>query len=179
MVRFIPALIVAATALTGGTMAATAKTTKAETPAKATHIGILSCQVDGGVGLVFGSNKAINCAYKHRDGSVENYKGRLGKLGLDLGITQKTYLSWTVVTTADNKPGANALAGKYVGVSAGASVGLGLGANALVGGSNKNIGLQPFSTEGTQGFNVAVGVSSLSLEPVEAARPVKKHKHRS
>ncbi|MEK1889504.1 MAG: DUF992 domain-containing protein [Phyllobacterium sp.] len=176
MVRFIPALVVVGSVLAAGTMAATAKTVKSEAPAKTTHLGILACQVDGGVGLVFGSNKSINCSYKHRDGSVENYKGKLGKLGLDLGVTQKSYLSWAVVTSADNKPGANALAGKYVGVSAGASVGLGLGANALVGGSNKSIGLQPFSTEGTQGLNVAVGVSSLSLEPVEANRPVRKHK---
>ncbi len=55
------------------------------------------------------------------------------------------------------------LAGNYGGVSAEATVGLGVGANALVGGSNDSIALQPLSVQGQQGLNVAVGVSQLKL----------------
>ncbi len=54
-------------------------------------------------------------------------------------------------------------AGNYGGVSAEATVGLGVGANALVGGSNDSIALQPLSLQGQQGLNVAVGVSQLKL----------------
>jgi hypothetical protein len=56
-----------------------------------------------------------------------------------------------------------ALAGNYGGVSAEATVGLGVGANALLGGSENSIALQPVSVQAQQGLNVAVGVSALSL----------------
>jgi hypothetical protein len=58
-----------------------------------------------------------------------------------------------------------ALAGNYAGVSADAAVGLGVGANALVGGSKNSIVLQPLSVEGQTGINIAVGVAELSLRP--------------
>jgi hypothetical protein len=42
-------------------------------------------------------------------------------------------------------------------------VGLGVGANALIGGSNKGIILQPLSVSAQQGLNIAAGVASLQL----------------
>ena len=42
-------------------------------------------------------------------------------------------------------------------------MGLGVGANALVGGSEHSIALQPVSVQAQQGINVAVGISALSL----------------
>ena len=58
----------------------------------------------------------------------------------------------------------------------------GLGANALVGGSNNSFALQPLSFEGQTGLNVAVGVVGLELRPIEEmmhprARP-HVHRHR-
>ena len=44
-------------------------------------------------------------------------------------------------------------------------MGLGVGANALVGGSNNSVALQPVSVQGQQGLNVAVGISQLQLRP--------------
>ena len=55
------------------------------------------------------------------------------------------------------------LNGNYGGVSAEATVGLGIGANALIGGSNKNIILQPLSVQAQQGLNIAAGVAALQL----------------
>lgn len=55
------------------------------------------------------------------------------------------------------------LAGTYVGVSAEETLGLGLGANVLVGGSESSIALQPLSVQGQAGLNLAVGVSRLEL----------------
>ena len=45
----------------------------------------------------------------------------------------------------------------HPGVDGSATVGLGLGANVLVGGSNKSVALQPLSVEGNVGLSVAAG----------------------
>ncbi len=42
-------------------------------------------------------------------------------------------------------------------------LGVGLGANALVGGSNKTFVLQPVSVQAQEGLNLAVGFSSFEL----------------
>jgi hypothetical protein len=55
------------------------------------------------------------------------------------------------------------LAGTYAGVTAGAAVIVGAGANALIGGSNNTFALQPLSVEGQAGVNVTLGVASLEL----------------
>ncbi|TXI06310.1 MAG: DUF992 domain-containing protein [Rhizobium sp.] len=129
------------------------------------RLGTLSCEVAGGVGMIIGSNKQVSCTFKQQTGKVERYTGTIGKLGIDIGVTRKTYLSWVVINTAPTRVGDGALAGTYVGASAGASVGLGLGANALVGGNSKNFALQPLSAEAGTGLNVAAGVSRLQLRP--------------
>ncbi|MDM9646837.1 DUF992 domain-containing protein [Rhizobium sp. S163] len=127
------------------------------------RLGTLSCEVAGGVGMLVGSSRAVDCQFKQRTGKVERYTGTIGKLGIDIGVTGKSYLSWIVVNTTPTTVGEGSLAGTYVGASAGASLGLGLGANALVGGNAKNFGLQPLSAEAGTGLNVAAGVSRLQL----------------
>lgn len=129
------------------------------------RLGTLSCEVAGGVGMLIGSNKAVDCRFKQRSGKVERYTGTIGKFGLDVGVTGKTYLSWLVFNTAATRIGEGSLAGTYVGASASAAVGFGLGANALVGGNAKNFGLQPLSAEAGTGLNIAAGVSRLELRP--------------
>ena len=57
------------------------------------------------------------------------------------------------------------LSGTYAGAQAEATVGAGVGANALIGGSNHSVALQPLSVQGQTGLNVAAGVASLSLYP--------------
>ena len=119
-----------------------------------------------GFGLLLGSSKEAICEFSHKDGTTETYSGKLKKLGLDVGVTGESYLKWVVFTPIGNEIGSYALQGDYVGVSAGAALGIGLGANALVGGSDKKIGLQPLSIEGKTGLNLAVGFSTLELAPV-------------
>ena len=58
-----------------------------------------------------------------------------------------------------------ALAGEYVGVSGDIGIGVGVGANILMGGSGRTIALQPVSLEGSVAVNVALGVSGLKLRP--------------
>jgi len=45
-------------------------------------------------------------------------------------------------------------------------VGAGLGANVLVGGSDRTVALQPVAVQGQTGLNVAAGVTELELRPV-------------
>ena len=71
-------------------------------------------------------------------------------------------LAWAVFAPSNGvAPGA--LAGKYGGVSGDVAIGLGVGANVLVGGSAKSIALQPLSVEGQVGVSLAAGVTGLTL----------------
>src|SRR5712675_3490034 len=127
-------------------------------------VGTLTCNVASGSGFVFGSSRAINCTFAGPGGRYEHYVGDITKFGVDIGFTQGGILVWTVVApTAALAPGA--LAGNYVGGTASATVGVGVGANALVGGSNSSIALQPLSIEANQGLNVAAGVAAMTLTP--------------
>ena len=68
---------------------------------------------------------------------------------------------WAVYAPSSRGPGV--LAGAYTGATAEATVAVGLGANALVGGSNRTVALQPLSVTGQTGLNLAAGVASLEL----------------
>jgi hypothetical protein len=125
------------------------------------NVGSLNCKVASGSGFIFGSTKSLSCLFSRPDGTAERYKGEISKYGVDLGFTEGAYMIWAVFAPGNVKKGA--LAGKYVGVSGQASVGLGLGANVLLGGSNDQIALQPASIEGVQGLNVAAGFGEMTL----------------
>jgi hypothetical protein len=56
-----------------------------------------------------------------------------------------------------------ALSGSYGGVTASAAVGVGAGANALVGGLDRSVTLQPLSVEGKTGLEVAAGIGGMTL----------------
>jgi len=129
---------------------------------KGVKIGVLTCEVDGGVGMVIGSSKGMDCVFEGTVGRRERYTGSIDKLGLDIGITRKTVIAWAVF--APGKLKAGALAGRYAGASAEATVAVGLGANVLVGGSNKSIALQPLSVQAQTGLNLAAGIASLRLK---------------
>lgn len=125
-------------------------------------IGVLSCGIGGGIGYIIGSSKPVDCVYQPAGGGrAEHYSGSIGKLGLDIGITNQTVMAWAVFAPGKTKKGA--LKGTYSGVSAEATVIVGLGANVLVGGFNKGINLQPLSVQAQSGLNIAAGVASLRL----------------
>ena len=125
-------------------------------------VGVLSCEVAGGAGFIIGSSKAVDCVYDPASGGRrEHYSGSIGKLGIDIGVTDRTVLAWAVF--APGKINKHALRGSYTGASAEATVVVGLGANVLVGGFKKGINLQPISVQGQTGLNIAAGVASLKL----------------
>ena len=127
-------------------------------------VGTLSCNVSSGWGLVFGSSRGLNCTFASAGRRYEYYTGNIMKFGVDIGYTQGGVLIWTVVAPSANL-GPGALAGGYAGGTASATVGVGVGANALIGGSNNTIALQPLSLEGNSGLNVAAGIGAINLAP--------------
>lgn len=125
-------------------------------------VGMLTCNVASGWGFVFGSSKDVHCTYAPDKGTAEHYNGSIKKFGVDIGYTEAGVMLWGVVApTSSLKPGS--LAGEYVGVTASATVGAGVGAHALIGGFNKSITLQPLSIEGNTGLNLAGGIGALDL----------------
>lgn len=134
----------------------------AQSSAPGVQVGVLRCEVEGGSGFIFGSTKDLGCVFDRADGKKEGYKGTINKFGLDIGKVTQANLVWAVLApSADMKP--SALNGNYAGVSAGATLGVGLEANALIGGLDRSIALNPLSVAGTEGIDIQAGVASLSL----------------
>jgi hypothetical protein len=129
----------------------------------AVRAGYLTCHVSSGWGLIFGSSRSLNCSYAMQPGYTEFYTGSITKFGADIGYLSSAVMIWAVLAPTTNL-GQGALAGTYAGATASAAVGVGAGANVLVGGFNHSIALQPVSIEGQNGLNVAAGVASLSLK---------------
>ena len=126
--------------------------------------GTLTCDISGGIGLIITSHKDVACIFTpSQPGPREVYVGGIDKFGLDLGATTGGEMVWAVYAPTTRRFGA--LAGQYGGASAEATVGAGLGANVLVGGSDRTVALQPLSVQGQAGLNVAAGVAELTLRP--------------
>jgi len=132
--------------------------------ANRTKVGTLTCDISGGIGLIITSKKDLTCMFTpSQPGPREVYVGSITKFGLDLGATAGGEMVWSVYAPTTRKLGA--LAGDYGGATAEATVGAGLGANVLVGGSDRTVALQPLSVQGQAGLNVAAGVAELRLRP--------------
>lgn len=129
-----------------------------------TKVGTLTCDISAGIGLIITSKKDLTCMFTPaQPGPREVYVGSITKFGLDLGATAGGEMVWSVYAPSSRHFGA--LAGNYSGASAEATVGAGLGANVLVGGSDRTVALQPLSVQGQAGLNVAAGVADLRLRP--------------
>lgn len=139
-------------------------TVAAEAQQGRVQAGVLECRGGPHVGMVVGSVNNLGCVFRSEGRPDDLYVATVTKLGLDLGITDQTALSW-VVFAPTVQLGRGDLSGNYAGVNASAAVGVGLGANALIGGSANSYALQPLSLQGQTGLNVAAGVQSLELRP--------------
>ena len=138
--------------------------------------GILTCNVDGGFGYILGSSRDVKCTYAPASGKkAETYKGTISKFGVDIGYLNSSVMVWSVFApTSDLKHGT--LAGQYSGATGSATVGMGAGANVLVGGSKNAFTIQPVSIEGSTGLNVAGGIATLTLESVRTGKALKAKK---
>lgn len=146
------------------TMAGHTMTASPAIAAPATIVaGTLTCSGKGGVGYILGSTESLICTFSSVSGGFsEPYTGTISKIGIDIGIKGPSILVWTVLSSGSSLP-RGALEGSYGGVAADAAVGIGAGANALIGGSDNSLVLQPVSVKGQTGLNVAVGVAGLEL----------------
>src|SRR4051794_5198493 len=136
----------------------------AQQPIQRVQVGILECRGGASVGFVVGSVTNLGCVLRAEGLPEDRYVATIRKVGLDLGITQETALAWGVFAPV-NRLGPGDLAGSYAGAQGSASVGVGLGGNVLIGGSNNSIALQPLSVQGQVGLSVAAGLESLELHP--------------
>jgi hypothetical protein len=152
----------------------------ATTPARAdVEVGTLSCQSPGTSGYILVSGQPFHCIFTPAAGGpAQYYQAVIHRFGAQVGFSSDVSLVWAVFApTAHVGPGS--LAGGYGGVTAGAAVGIGVGANGLVGGAN-SITLQPLSVQGEFGLNVVATVTGLSLEPVlppRHHRQYRRHRH--
>ena len=127
-------------------------------------IGMLTCEVGGGLGYVLGSAKSVDCVFKSVRGEQDAYSGVIRKMGIDVGFTTQGRIVWAVFApTAGYHQGS--LGGLYQGATAEATLVAGLGANVLVGGTSGSIQLQTVSISGQLGLNLAATGTSVTLSP--------------
>jgi len=136
----------------------------AQQPMQRVQIGILECRGGASVGFIVGSVTNFGCVLRAEGMPEDRYVATIRKVGLDLGITQESALAWGVFAPVA-RLGPGDLAGNYAGAQGSAAIGIGAGGNALVGGSNNSIALQPLSVQGQVGLSVAAGLESLELRP--------------
>ena len=136
----------------------------AQQPAQRVQVGVLECRGGASVGFIVGSVTNLGCVLRAEGVPEDRYVATIRKIGLDLGITEETALAWGVYAPVA-RLGPGDLAGNYAGAQGSASVGVGVGGNVLVGGSNNSIALQPLSVQGEVGISVAAGLESLELRP--------------
>jgi hypothetical protein len=130
----------------------------AQTPHSWTQVGGLSCKVDPNVGFIVLGHQPMQCLFiPNAPVPPQVYEG-----AINVGISAGSVLGWAVFAPTTGVP-AGALAGEYIGVSGDIGIGLGAGANVLLGGSDRTIALQPLSVQGSVAVNVVLGVSSLKL----------------
>ncbi len=131
--------------------------------------GYLTCHEAAGWGFIIGSSHSIHCTYTSTKHRTEYYTGTISKFGADIGYLQSAVILWAVAAPTTDL-GTGALAGDYGGAQASVALGVGGGANVLLGGFHKSIALQPVSVQGQNGLNVAAGIEGLSLH-YEGSRP--------
>ena len=151
-------------ALAGIAATLLASTASAQAPMNRVRVGVLECRGGASIGFVVGSVTNLGCVLRVEGFPEDRYIATIRKVGLDIGITQETALAWGVFApVAQLAPGD--LTGTYAGAQGSASLGVGVGGNVLVGGSNNTIALQPLSVQGQVGVNIAAGLAELELRP--------------
>src|SRR5690242_18825615 len=61
-----------------------------------TQVGVLECRGGPNIGMVVGSVTNLGCVFRSQGRPDDLYTAQVTKLGLDIGITDQTVLSWAV-----------------------------------------------------------------------------------
>jgi hypothetical protein len=154
-----------------------AVSTSAAKAQSAVENGVLECRGQA-MSFILASVTQLDCLYRPpRGGRPHAYTATIHRFGVDIGINQSTVLAWAVFAPS-HRVGPGDLGGVYVGASANATVAVGAGVNALWGGSNNTVALQPVSIQGQTGFGAAGGISRMELVPAEPPRRHhRRHRH--
>ena len=132
-------------------------------PPPGVQLGMLICSLAPSIGLIVPESQRMSCRFAPNGPyPPQNYNGVMNTVGLELGVTAAGVMAWGVFAPSQGTP-MDALAGEYAGASGDISLGVGVDANVLFGGSNRTIALQPLSVEGQAGVDVSLGVSGLTL----------------
>jgi hypothetical protein len=151
-----------ATVALGVALAASATTAMAQ---DRVEVGALECR-GSTTSFVVGSVTELNCTFKPAGGGpAQPYRATMRRAGVDIGFNQQVAILWGVWAPSRGSPRYD-LSGTYAGGAASATVGVGVGANALFGGSGNTIALQPVSAQGQTGLSAAAGVAALELRAV-------------
>ena len=136
--------------------------------------GFLACR---GTTQTYGiaSTKELKCLFRRYDGTVFRYNATVYLGGIDLGAYQNVAIDWAVFAPT-RRVGPADLVGDYGGISAGGAIGLGIGANALIGGSNNTIALNPLSGEAKTGWGIWAGFSRMELRSADEPRRRRRHR---
>jgi len=122
-------------------LAAFAAPATAQAPAPWTQVGVLTCTLNPSIGFIIAGHQSMECNYAPSGPNPpQAYQGAINTVGLDLGVTAGGELAWTVFAPTRGIP-AGALAGEYVGASGDLGLGVGAGANVLIGGSGRTFAL--------------------------------------
>ena len=146
------------------TLVASLNGANAQQPIQRVQVGILECRGGASIGFIVGSVTNLGCVLRIEGMPEDRYIATIRKVGVDLGITQESALAWGVFAPSA-RLGPGDLSGNYAGAQGSAAVGVGVGGNVLVGGSENSIALQPLSVQGQVGLSVAAGLASLELRP--------------
>jgi hypothetical protein len=136
---------------------------RAQSP-QAVQLGVLKCHGGADIGFIVGSVTHLRCVLTGTAQPDQRYVATIQKIGLDIGITEDTNLVWAVFAPVAYAGPAD-LSGHYAGAGADATFVVGLGANVLVGGSQRSIALQPLSVQSSAGLDISAGLESLDLRP--------------
>jgi hypothetical protein len=154
-----PSIVALATAL-----AASAFSVSVAAAQERIQVGVLECR-GGTDSFVVGSVTRLDCMFRPANNApAERYNATIRRVGVDLGFNQQVAVAWAVFAPTRGYQRGD-LTGTYGGASASATFGVGVGANALIGGSNSTIALQPVSLQGQTGLSVAAGVAGMELLP--------------
>lgn len=128
------------------------------------QVGVLECRGGESISFVVGSVTELSCVYRPDMGPPQAYRATVRRAGIDIGVTAVSGLIWGVLAPT-REIGLGDISGNYAGFTAGAAIGVGLGANALVGGTSGSINLQVLSVSGQIGLNLAATGTSMTLAP--------------
>src|ERR1700722_10037583 len=91
-------------------------------PADRVQVGVLECRGGASIGFVVGSVTNLGCVLRIDGMPEDRYVATIRKVGVDLGITQESDLTWAVLAPSV-RLGPGDLSGNYAGAQGSASVG--------------------------------------------------------